>query len=53
MNWLGYSLIVLGAALLGMGLLSIRWKRRSWWQQFTTGLVLIAGGIYLLLRPGS
>ncbi len=53
MNLLGYGLIVLGVVLLGMGLLSLKWKQRTWLRQFITGIVLIAAGIYLLLYPAA
>ncbi len=53
MNLLGYGLIGIGVILLGMGLLSLKWKQRTWPRQFITGLILIAAGIYLLLYPAA
>lgn len=51
MNPLSYGLIGLGVILLGMGLLSLKWKQRTWWRQCLNGVILIVGGIYLLLYP--
>lgn len=48
MSLLGYGLIVLGAVLGGMGLLSRKWGQRTWQRTFLTGLILVAADIYLL-----
>ncbi len=51
MSLLGYGLIALGLILGGMSLLSRKWKKRRWWRQLTTGLILVVAGIYLLFYP--
>ncbi len=53
MNLLSYGLIGLGVILIGMGLLSLKWKQRTWPRQFITGIVLIVGGFYLLWYPAG
>ena len=53
MNLLSYGLIGLGVILIGMGLLSLNWKQRTWPRQFVTGLVLIVAGVYFLLYPAG
>jgi len=49
MNWISIFFFFLGGALIGMGLLSRKWKQASWPCQAFAGLFMLAVGVWQAL----
>jgi hypothetical protein len=46
MNWTSLFLIIFGVVLIGMGLLSRKWKQATWTRPALVGAILILAGIW-------